>query len=123
MIEKLFNQGNYAATKQLLDAGIVRHEALASNLANIETPGYKRLDLPPDFQKDLVSRMNSGGKGIPPILIPDTASPAKGKDGNNVVLDHELMAMNRNAAEYDALTEFVSGSIKQLRVAVTGRTV
>lgn len=123
MIEKLFNQGNYAATKQLLDAGVVRHEALASNLANIETPGYKRLDLPPDFQKDLVTRMNSGGKGPAPVLIEDTLSPAKGKDGNNVVLDHELMAMNRNAAEYDALTEFVSGSIKQLRVAVTGRTV
>lgn len=30
--------------------------------------------------------------------------------------------MNRNAAEYDALTEFVSGSLKQLRVAITGRT-
>ena len=77
MIEKLFNQGNYAATKQLLDASIVRHEAFASNLSNIETPGYKRLDLPPDFQKDLVTRMNSGAKGPAPILIEDSLSPAK----------------------------------------------
>ena len=122
MIENLFTQGNYAATKQLLDASILRHEALASNLANIETPGYKRVDLPRDFAKDFAARVRAGG-GVPtPVLVEDTAAPSQRKDGNNVILDHELMAMNRNAAEYDALTEFVSGSLKQLRLAITGRS-
>lgn len=122
MIENLFNQGNYAVTKQMLDASVVRHEALASNLANIETPGYKRLDLPPDFAKDLTARIRAGGSAPAPVLTEDTASPSKGKDGNNVVLDHELVAMNRNAAEFDALAEFVSGSLKQLHLAITGRS-
>ena len=122
MIEKLFNQGNYAATKQLLDASIVRHEALASNLANIETPGYKRVDLPRDFSKEFAARVRAGGSAPVPVLAQDTAAPSQRKDGNNVVLDHEMMAMNRNVAEYDALTEFVSGSLKQLRLAITGRS-
>ena len=122
MIENLFTQGNYAATKQLLDASILRHEALASNLANIETPGYKRVDLPRDFTKEFAARVRAGGSAPTPVLVEDLAAPSQRKDGNNVVLDHEMMAMNRNVAEYDALTEFVSGSLKQLRLAVTGRS-
>ena len=47
MIEALFNQPNYQATKKLLDVSVLRHEALASNLANLETPNYKRIDVAP----------------------------------------------------------------------------
>ncbi len=121
MIENLFNQGNYVATKQLLDASILRHEALASNLANIETPGYKRLDISQDFQKEFSAALKSGDSVPMPKLVQDTATPSQRKDGNNVVLDRELLALNRNGAEYDALTEFVSGSIKQLHLAISGR--
>ena len=121
MIENLFNQGNYAATKQLLDASILRHEALASNLANIETPGYKRLDISSEFPKEFAAALRAGGSVPMPVLAQDTVTPSQRKDGNNVVLDRELLAMNQNGAEFDALTEFVSGSIKQLRLAITGR--
>ncbi|MEQ1850282.1 MAG: flagellar basal body protein [Chthoniobacteraceae bacterium] len=123
MIDNIFNSGTYAASKQLLDASALRHEALASNLANIETPGYKRVDLAPDFAKEFAARLRSGGAATAPAIVQDADAPAQRKDGNNVVLDHELLAMNRNSAEYDALTEFVSGSLKQLRLAITGRSV
>lgn len=122
MIQEIFNQGTYSASKQLLDASVLRHEALASNLANIETPGYKRVDLPKDFEKEFAARLRTGGAAAAPNLAVDNDAPALRADGNNVSLDHELLAMNRNAAEYDTLTEFVSGSLKQLRVAITGRT-
>ena len=121
MIENLFTQGNYAATKQMLDASVLRHEALASNLANIETPGYKRLEISRDFQKEFAAALRAGGSVPTPVLAQDTVTPSQRKDGNNVVLDRELLAMNQNGAEFDALTEFVSGSIKQLRLAITGR--
>ena len=38
MIEGLFNQPNYVAAKKLLDVTALRHEALASNIANASTP-------------------------------------------------------------------------------------
>ena len=44
------------------------------------------------------------------------------KDGNNVEVDKELLAIGKNVMEFDTLTEFVSGSIRQLRMAITGRT-
>ena len=125
MIEQLFSGANYLATKQLLDAATLRHEALAANIANVETPGYKRVDLPKDFSQEFAAHLRAGGgAGAPaPQIAEDATATARRKDGNNVQLDRELLAMSKNEAEYDTLTEFVSGSIKQLRLAITGRSV
>ena len=38
MIDALFNQNGYLATKKMLDATTVRQDAIASNLANLKTP-------------------------------------------------------------------------------------
>ena len=45
------------------------------------------------------------------------------QDGNNVQLDKELMNMSANSLQYDTLTEFVSGSLKQLQMAITGKSM
>ena len=124
MIEQLFSGTNYQATKQLLDAATLRHEALAANIANVETPGYKRVDLAKEFSQEFTAHLhNGGGAGAPvPQIAEDATASARRKDGNNVQLDKELLAMSKNEAEYETLTEFVSGSIKQLRLAITGRS-
>ncbi len=124
MIEQLFSGTNYQATKQLLDAATMRHEALAANIANLETPGYKRVDLPKDFAQEFAAHVRSGGTSAAPApkIVEDSAATARRKDGNTVQLDKELLAMTKNEAEYDVLTEFVSGSIKQLKLAITGRS-
>jgi flagellar basal-body rod protein FlgB len=123
MIEGLFNSSNYAAAKRLLDASVVRQEGIAANLANLETPGYKRVDLPKDFAKQFAASVRAGEGAsveVPKLAVDATATSTR-KDGNTVELDRELLALNRNNTEYETLTELVSGSIKQLRLAVTGR--
>lgn len=125
MIEQLFSSSNYQATKQLLDVAARRHEALATNIANVETPGYKRVDLPREFAQELASRIRSGdARSIEiPDFVEDLTSSSQRRDGNNVDVDKEMMALSKNAAEFDALADFVSGSIKQLRLAITGRNL
>ena len=49
MIEALFNQPNYLAANKALDAVVLREGAIANNIANLETPGYKRIDLAQSF--------------------------------------------------------------------------
>ena len=51
MIENLYSANNYILSKKMLDASHIRHEALSNNIANAETPGYKRRDLPVTFEK------------------------------------------------------------------------
>jgi flagellar basal-body rod protein FlgB len=124
MIESLFSDPNYAASKVLLDATAERHEAIASNIANLETPGYKRVDLSKSFSEAFAAQVKSGQiENIPqPTIEQDpTAGPTR-QDGNNVQLDKELMAMNSNSLQYDTLTEFVSSSLKQLEMAITGKS-
>jgi len=126
VIESLFNSKNQVATEKLLEVALARHEALASNIANVETPGYKRLDLAKNFSTHLQTELERGDrKGMaalrPVISADEKRSSVMRTDGNNVQLDQELLAMASNTANIEVLTQFVSGSIKQLRTAITGR--
>jgi flagellar basal-body rod protein FlgB len=53
ILDNLYSQENYLISKKLLDATHLRHETLANNLANVETPGFKRRDLPKTFSVEL----------------------------------------------------------------------
>jgi flagellar basal-body rod protein FlgB len=126
MIDQLLARENYELAKCLLDASALRHEALATNLANIETPGFKRLDLAPDFARQLDNVASSSDPAaalatLQPKIAEDLTARAVRPDGNNVQLDRELLEMNRNALEYDMLTQYASDSIKRLKTAITGR--
>lgn len=53
MIDQILERENYVLAKKLLDVSHARHQALAGNLANAETPGYKRSDTKADFAQEL----------------------------------------------------------------------
>ena len=124
MIEALFCQPNYLSAKKTLDAVALRQEALANNLANLETPGYKRVDLAPQFESELQRACAAGDtagiSALSPSLATDPSSPA-GKDGNTVHLEAELMRMNQNVMVHALETQLVSGALSKMRLAITGR--
>lgn len=107
-----------------MDVAVMRQEIFASNLGNIETPGYKRLEVSKDFNKVFADAMkaNKVSSVQAPRVVKDLDSPAQRKDGNNVLLQDELLAMGKNGSEYEALVDFVSGSMRTLKMAITGRT-
>ena len=124
MIEALFNQPNYLAAKKTLDAVALRSEAINNNLANLETPGYKRVDLAPSFEQELQRATSSGDaqqiSSLSPSLAVDTTAKAASKDGNTVHLEQELMRMNQNAMTHSLETQMVSGMLAKMRLAITG---
>lgn len=127
MIDPISQSDNYAAARMLLDASVLRQQAISANIANAETPGYHRIDLSPDFQAELKSALKTGGiaqniADLRPRLAEDTHARSTKPDGNSVELETELVAMNRNSVDYDFLTEVVSRHIKQLKMAISGRT-
>lgn len=125
MIEALFSQPSYVATKKMMDATALRHEAIASNLANVETPNYKRIDVAPDFKDQLRSALASRDarqvSGIRPALIEDSSAVSTTKDGNTVQFESELMNLNENTVAHALETQLVSGTLMKLRMAITGR--
>lgn len=127
MINALFNQPSYMASKVSLDMTAVRAEAISSNIANLEKPGYKRIDVAPTFQAELNRAIASGDtskmSGMQPQLSVDTTALAGNKDGNTVQLESELINLSQNTLAHTLETQLVSSSLSQLRSAITGRSV
>lgn len=125
MVDPIFQSTNYQLATKLLDTSVLRSEAIASNIANSETPGYRRLDIAPDFAAELRARVQSGDMAaatrLQARLTEDTNARSMRPDGNTVAIDNELLQMNRNQVEHEFLTEVISRNIKQLRLAITGR--
>ena len=128
MIEPVANNTNYQLARKLLDASVLRQEAIANNIANADTPGYRRLDVSADFSQTLRAQFASGATPQPgaiasltPRLAVDSSVHSVRPDGNSVEIESELMAMGRNRVDHEFLTELVSRNIKQLKMAITGR--
>ncbi|MFO1486975.1 MAG: flagellar basal body rod protein FlgB [Verrucomicrobiota bacterium] len=125
MIDALFNQPNYLAAKKTLDVVALRQEAIASNIANLETPGYKRVDIAPTFQAELDRACSSGDaqqlSTLKPTLAVDPNAIASGRDGNTVSMERELMLMSQNTITNALETQLVSGTFAKLRMAITGK--
>lgn len=126
MIEALFNTPNYMAAKKTLDAVALRQEAIASNIANLETPGYQRVDIAPTFQAELnracAARDPQQLAALKPTLAPDPTATPNSKDGNTISLEKELMLMSQNTLTSALETQLVSSMLAKLRMAVTGKS-
>jgi len=123
MVDPIFSSDIYQLAGKLMDASVLRQDAIAANLANAETPGYHRMDLAPDFASQLKASAESGSlaDAPKPTLVEDPNARAIRADGNNVEIEHELLAMNQSSVEYEYLTNIVSTNIKQLKMAISGQ--
>jgi flagellar basal-body rod protein FlgB len=126
MIDALFNDPGYLGAKRMLDATVARHEAIASNIANSETPHYRRLDLAPSFSKELQNALASNDtarlSSLQTSIAPDPKALSPNRDGNTVNLEKELVELGQNTLENAVQTQIVSASLAKLRMAITGKT-
>lgn len=126
MINALFNQPNYVGAKKMLEATVLRHNAIASNIANLEQPHYQRMDLAPSFQKELGRALGTRDaatiSSLKPQLAVDAEAVAANKDGNSVRLENELVQLSQNYMQTTLENQLVTGSLMKLRMAITGRS-
>ena len=126
MINALFNQPNYVGAKKMLEATVLRHNAIASNIANLEQPHYQRMDLSPSFQKELGRALGTRDaaqiSSLKPQLAVDAQAVAANKDGNSVRLEHEMVQLSQNYMQTTLENQLVTGSLMKLRMAITGRS-
>jgi flagellar basal-body rod protein FlgB len=100
-----------AHLERYLDLLSERQRLVASNLANIDTPGYKTRDV--DFQFEFMSLVN--GQKPDAVEVPDL--PTK-NDGNNVSLDRETRLLAETALRFNLASQLVRGQIRTLRNAI-----
>lgn len=118
-----------------LDAASLRQKVINHNIANVDTPGYKRYDT--DFQKELSAAIKSSEtklkktnpKHLPsnplnaePQVIKDTATYLR-EDQSNVDLDQEMVELAKNSLYYNSLAQLASQRLKTWNMVISGRRV
>ena len=111
------------------DASALRNKAIANNLANIDTPGYKRQDV--SFAANLEealrhSRFESLDDKVGSLRMDrlrgkqytDSEGYSYRLDGNNVDIDTENAELAKNNILYNGLTQSITAEFQNIR-AVT----
>jgi flagellar basal-body rod protein FlgB len=92
------------ALSRFLDVNVARHKLIASNLANIDTPGYRARDL--DFRAEL-ARAGAGGEygGLSYAAYAPVARQVHGlierPDGNDVSVERESLLMAETQMKFN----------------------
>jgi flagellar basal-body rod protein FlgB len=104
--------------ERALSGSALRQEAIASNIANVNTPGYRRQDV--DFQSALRAAWNtdpSTVERVTPAVGTDPGAQVR-QDGSSVDIDVEAAAQAKNGLEYEAVAQVMKTRIAILRSAM-----
>lgn len=116
-----------------MDVSARRRDLILQNVANVNTPGYKRVDI--DFETMLKQTVKEAGiplartntahfPGLPmtvsaPPLIRDSSTTMR-LDGNNVDIESEMAKMAENSFYYQSLTNSWRSSMDRLKAVIEG---
>jgi len=111
------------------DASWNREQIISNNIANVDTPGYKRQDL--DFESVLREELgcskytslddkvaNARLSKLNPSVYTDSANFSYRIDDNNVDIDTEQVELASETLKYQALTGSISSQFDRMSAAL-----
>ena len=132
--EIMFNKRPYILLEKMLDKSALSQRVIASNVANVSTPGYERLGV--SFDEGLkravmMDRMNL--KRTDPRHLPDPnwirnikPEVEKVENGywngiNNVNIDQEMVDLAKVQLDFNMGSKLLNNRFNQLRMCIRGR--
>jgi flagellar basal-body rod protein FlgB len=135
--EVLFNKTNMPLIKGTLDAAMLRTRTVANNIANVNTPGYRRVEV--SFEKELREALDRtrlkgsttdekhlqvGRKDLsevsPKAYKP--VDPTLPSGVNNVDVDTEMAKLAEAQIMYNYAIKFGQGVYRKLNSAIKGQS-
>ncbi len=131
----LFTNPVMVALKKGLDAGALRQRVISNNIANINTPNFKKSSVA--FESLLKTALGEGPVKLqttdprhfagastlaevrPEVKVIRTTSMRA--DGNNVDIDEEMTNLAANDIQFQAAAREISERIALLSYVITGR--
>ena len=108
------------------DASWLRNDAISNNIANADTPGYKRQDVA--FESELEKALSSVKYStmddkvanlttdrLEPRTYTDYASFSYRLDGNNVDIETENVVLAKNQIKYEGLLQSITQEFKNIK--------
>ncbi|MNI57442.1 Flagellar basal body rod protein FlgB [compost metagenome] len=132
----MLNKPGFNVMERALDASSLRQKVIANNVANVDTPYFKRSDV--IFEEVLQNEMQAPtpsiigyrsdprhfliGKfssGVTPEVKTDEFSIIN-NNLNNVDMDYEMSLMAKNQLKYNVVIQEMNAEFKKLRTAMNG---
>ena len=128
--------GNQSTKKleRAMDASNLRQQLLNQNLANVNTPYYKRLDV--DFNSVFAQEIDKNelqlrrthrkhyGNSFPvegPLKVTRETKTIERYDQNNIDVEYEMAQVAENALYFESLTTSWTKEMARVKAAIQGR--
>jgi flagellar basal-body rod protein FlgB len=113
--------------EKAIQGSSMRHSAILNNIANVNTPQYKRTDV--DFKTTLSNAVKTIGKAkantalntiqsVRPQTLKDNSTTLR-IDGNNVDVDKEMAALSENTLEHNTYVTLLSQRFRILKTVIS----
>ena len=112
------------------DASWKRETVISNNIANVDTPGYKRKEL--NFQgvlteelgrckhESLDSKVSDVDLSrLDPQIYVDSANYSYRMDGNNVDIDTENVELASEQIRYEGLTDCINAEVERMKAVIS----
>ncbi|WP_408954554.1 flagellar basal body rod protein FlgB [Natroniella sp. ANB-PHB2] len=124
----MFNDKSFGVLEKSLDGLNKRHKIISNNIANVDTPGYKKqnVSFKEEIEKALAgrSKLNVTNKRHIPLGSTDLNSVKPQihtveqtnvrNDNNNVNIDAEMSKLAQNTLEYQAVSQKIASQFQRL---------
>jgi flagellar basal-body rod protein FlgB len=131
-LKGIANDGFLDRMERAMDVMSKRQQLVASNIGNVDTPGWRSHDL--DFNGALRRAVDEGRQGSMRATDPrhiatgaDSRDPAQARpvrglalrnDGNDVNIDREMLALAQTRGRFDVTTSVARMRVRQLLAAI-----
>jgi len=124
MLDRSFSQIDIL--KKTLNVSWLKNKAITNNIANVDTPGYKREVVRFDSVLSDAIAGNNLTKTHPKHIDPASDGPriekerntSFRKDDNNVDIDTEMAELSKNQMRFNIATQQLSSKLARLRKAI-----
>ncbi|AGA70257.1 flagellar basal-body rod protein FlgB [Desulfitobacterium dichloroeliminans LMG P-21439] len=128
------NTPMFNVLEKSMDAASLRQKVLADNIANVDTPDFKRSDV--DFDTLLGQAIGKVDGELPLKVtaerhlqktelntsgVVNDESTTYRNDGNNVDIDREMVNVAENGIYYNSVTRAISAQLSNLRTVIGQR--
>ncbi|MDK2906672.1 MAG: flagellar basal-body rod protein FlgB [Petrotoga sp.] len=114
----MFDNINFEIIPNTMDALSLRQNVISQNIANYETPGYKRKYV--DFENELQKALSEDSALTLKVNRDQHINKSLRDDGNNVDPDVELVRMTQNTLKYNTLSRLMTYAIQRYETAIRG---
>jgi flagellar basal-body rod protein FlgB len=101
-----------APLEQYMTLLSVRQKLVASNIANVDTPGYKTKDI------DFAAEFHAALEGATSPNVIEAPGLYLKNDGNNVSLDRESRLLAEDALRFNVASNLTRAELRQVRMAM-----